>query len=114
MYLSPPIIEEVGKILRQQIPYASEDRDIALIELDAFRFPVAEARCKQLKLLHEKRKQMLFPKDFGKGLTELDRTTSLNSDVAVIEQDLKLLEAIEGIVEGRLGLLLTLSHSNQY
>jgi len=108
MYESPPVIAEVGTILKQQIPTIDEDRDMALIELDALRFPIAEARCNLLKLLYDKRKQALYPKDFGKGLTELDRTTYMNADVSVIERDLKLLEAIESIVEGRVELLFKL------
>lgn len=107
-YRSPEIIERLGKVLRLPVPRASEDLEEHLVLLDSLRVDLATAACDHMRLLHEKRKQMLWPKDFDKKMTELDRTTRLNGDVAIIERDYRLLERIEGILEGRMALALSL------
>jgi hypothetical protein len=102
------IISTVGAILRLPLPRAQEDLEAHIIELEAHRFDLAQATVDALKLLYEKRKQMLWPKDAEKNLTELDRTTRLNGDVAILERDYQFLLRIESLVEARLGLAMML------
>jgi hypothetical protein len=103
---SDSIITTVGALLRQPLPRAQEDLEAHVIELEACRFDLAEATVNSLQLLYQKRKQMLWPKDAEKNLTELDRTTRLNGDVAILERDYAFLLRIEALIEGRLNLAL--------
>lgn len=104
MYESPQIIAEVGVFLREPLPLAQEDLEMHIIGLEALRFGVAVATADQLQLLYEKRKQMLWPKDADKSKTELDRSTHLNADVAVIERDYRLLCCLEDLIGDRLNI----------
>lgn len=108
MYESPKVIIEVGKYLQQPLPLAQEDLRQHLIGLESMRYQLAEAIADQIKLVYDKRKQMLWPKDADKGLTELDRNTRLNADVSVMERDKEFLLRIEEMVLFRLnmGMLL--------
>lgn len=96
----PKIIKLVGEYLRK-----TNTRSDAL-KLDTLRFELALARVDAQKLLYEKRKQMLWPKDAEKGLTELDRTTRLNADVAVLERNYQFLARLEELVDNRIDLVL--------
>lgn len=104
MYESPKIINSIGKLLRKPLPRAAEDLDTYMIELDAARPELAEAVVDCMRLLHEKRKQLLWPKDAEKGLTELDRQTRLDGDIAPIERDYQFLLKLERLVEHRINL----------
>lgn len=101
----PTIIEEAGRLLRKPLSLAEEDIEMHIIELDAIRFELAEQKANTLRLLYEKRKQFLWPKDAEKNLTELDRTTRLNGDIASIERDYHFLGLIWDMVEQRLEFL---------
>lgn len=82
-----------------------------IIELEALRFELAETTVDTMRLLYEKRKQMLWPKDIPVGKkepTELDRSTYLNADVATIERDYQFLLRIETLVKDRLELAQSL------
>lgn len=57
-----------------------------------------------LRLLYEKRKQMLWPKDFEKGLTELDRTTRLDGDLAPMEADYQFMLKLDELIVARIEL----------
>lgn len=105
---SEKILSEVGAYLRQPLPRAQEDLEAHVIGLDALRFQLAQVTTDSLQTLYQKRKQMLWPKDAEKSLTELDRTTRLNGDVAVLERDYQFLLRIEALVESRLNLALML------
>lgn len=79
-----------------------------IIGLEALRFDLAKEVADSMQLLYEKRKQMLWPKDAEKGLTELDRTTRLNGDVAILERDYQFLLRLESLVEARLNIGMSL------
>lgn len=96
------IVTKVGELLRQ--PLSKEN----LIALDAIRYDLANERVKAMELLYVKRKQMLWPKDAEKGLTELDRTTRLNGDIAPLERDYQFLTRLETLVDSRIELALAL------
>lgn len=100
------IIKEVGEFLRK--PIFSEDVEEHIIGLDALRFDLAQAKVDAMKLLYEKRKQMLWPKDTVEKLTELDRTTRLNGDVSTLERDYQFLQRLETLVDERIKLALEL------
>lgn len=103
MWESPPILAEAGALLRKP-----PSKEVAL-ELSDIRFPLAEEKVKMLRLVYEKRKQMLWPKDAEKGLTELDRTTRLNGDLAPLEADYEFIKTIELLIEQRLELIKLLT-----
>jgi hypothetical protein len=107
-YTSPEIISKSGELLRKPLSLAQEDLEQFLIDMDSIRYDIASATTEQLQLLHEKRKQMLWPKDADKSLTELDRTTRLNADIAPIERDYQMLIRIEKLVEDKIQLALML------
>lgn len=107
-YQEPAIVGEIGSILRQPLPLAHEDLEGAVIGLEAYRFALAEATVDAMRLLYEKRKQMLWPKDAEKNLTELDRTTRLNGDVAMLERNYAFLTRLEALVDARLNLSMLL------
>lgn len=104
-YESPKIIKEAGELLRLPLPNAGEDVEAHIMALDAIRYDVAEACADWGRLLFEKRKQLLWPKD--KEMTELDRLTRMNADVAIIERDYALLQKIEVLIKERLDLCFT-------
>lgn len=106
MYESPKIIAEVGAFLREPLPRIPEDLEAHIIGLDALRFELAQATADWLKLLYDKRRQMLWPKDTDKKMTELDRNVHLHADVSVIERDYHFLEALTKLVEQRLDLAM--------
>lgn len=101
-----PIINKIGEYLRCPLPRAQEDLETYIIELDALRFDLAQERVDKLQLLYQKRKQMLWPKDTIDKLTELDRTTRLNGDMAPLERDYQFLIRIEELVDARLSLAM--------
>lgn len=103
---SEQIIAEVGKYLRQALPRAQEDLEAHVIGLDSLRFDLAKERADAMQSLYEKRKQMLWPKDVDAKLTELDRNTRLNADVAILERDYQFLVRLEDLVEARVDLAL--------
>jgi hypothetical protein len=105
------VLAEVGEFLRQPLPRAQEDLEAHLIGLEALRHDLAKETVDAMELLYTKRKQMLWPKDAEKGLTELDRTTRLNGDVAPLEKDYQFLLRLEALVEARLSLALSLLRS---
>jgi hypothetical protein len=106
-YSSPPIILDCAKLLRNPIPRAQEDIENHVIELNALQYPVVEAQCDMLQTLYEKKKQFLWPKDVpNMKMTELDRTTKLNADTAVLERDYQLLCKIEGLLISRLNICM--------
>lgn len=105
---SEKIIANVGTYLRQSLPRAQEDIESHVIGLDALKYDLAEATANSLRTLYEKRKQMLWPKDAEKSFTELDRTTRLNGDVAILERDYKFLCRLEELVDARLNLAMLL------
>lgn len=94
-YKEPKAIQLAADVLRQG------DQKALLAVAKELAFAIAD----QTKFLYEKRKQMLWPKDMEKGLTELDRTTRLNGDLAIPERDLILLEKLEALVLLKLELL---------
>lgn len=100
------IVNTVGELLRQEIP--RKDVRGYIERLEAVRYDLAEATARAMELVYVKRKQMLWPKDAEKGLTELDRTTRLNGDVAMLERDYAFLKRLETLVDDRLNLALTL------
>lgn len=87
-YTEPKIISKLSPLLQADKP--DLDKIISL------RYELAVAVADWNKLLAEKRRQMLWPKD--KELTEMDRKIRLDADIAQIERDYKLLELIWEIV----------------
>lgn len=108
-YESPSIIAKVGSLLRKPFPRSTEDIEVAVMDLEDIKYDLAEAVTDHMRLLYEKRKQMLWPKDAEKNLTELDRTVRLSGDVAVIERDYQLLCKIEQLVNDRIAIILALA-----
>jgi hypothetical protein len=100
------IISRVGELLRQPLPTTEKDLRAHLVQLEALRFDLAQATTDAMQTLYEKRKQMLWPRDAEKGLTELDRTTRLNGDIAPLERDYQFLLRIESLIDGRLKLAM--------
>lgn len=105
-YSSPEIIKVIGVFLRNPMPLAQEDLEAHMIGIEALRYELARATVDQLKLLYDKKKQMLWPKDAEKGMTELDRNTRLNADVSVIDRDYQFLLRLEPLVEFRLQMAM--------
>ena len=105
-YKSPDIIKEIGVYLREPLSLFQEDLHNQMIGLESLRYGLTEATVDQLKLLYDKKKQMLWPKDSEKGLTELDRTTRLNADVSIIDRDYQFLLRLEPLVEFRLQMAM--------
>ena len=106
MYEEPKIISKLGRVMRRNIPKAGEDLELYIRSLDSLKFELAESTANQKRLLYEKRKQMLWPKDSEKGLTELDRSVRLNGDLAILERDMWFLERLNELVEQRLTLCI--------
>lgn len=104
MYDSPTeVFRVVGRYLSEPLRYKDKEAlKLDLVDLDAVRMKLSEARVDWLKLLHEKESQMLHPKD--KDLTEMDRKVMLNASVAVIKRDYEFLVSLEKLVEERLAL----------
>ena len=106
-YVSPPIIHEVAELLGVPIP--EDDLDAHIIALNALQYAVAVNTVDSLKLLYEKKKQILFPRDIpNMKMTELDRTTRLNADTAVLQRDYELLTKIELLIKDRIEVCLRL------
>lgn len=70
--------------------------------LQTLRLELTEARVEALKLLQEKRKQMLWPKDTG--ITELDRKVRLAADCSPFERNYELLLKLEEVVRDKIEL----------
>lgn len=104
----PGIIARVGEFLRNPLPRAREDLEAHIIGLEGLRYDLAHDCVESMQVLYQKRRQMLWPKDAEKGLTELDRTTRLNGDVAILERDYQFLLRLEKLVEDRLTLAMKL------
>jgi hypothetical protein len=103
MYNPPtPIIKRVGIYMSVAMPMGREKIRDHLQGLEATRYELAKVRCDWLQMLHEKKNQMLHPKD--KDLTELDRKTMVNASVAVIERDYEFLCKLEELVKDRIEL----------
>lgn len=96
----PPIVEKLRSCLSTPI-----EQDID--ELRSLRVELAEAVVDARQLLLEKRRQMLWPKD--KELTELDRKTRLDGDVAMYERNYEFLYRLEEIAKEKLELYKTVS-----
>lgn len=81
------------------------EKDTALVQiaaLEALRYELAQVMASTLEELYKKRAQYLYPRD--KGLTELDRTTSLNGSLAQIESDYLFQQKLWEIVADRISL----------
>lgn len=101
------IIKRAGDYLRVPLPKEKTKLVEHLIGLESIRFELAETAVDTLKLLYDKRKQMLWPKDIPVGKkepTELDRSTYLNADTSIVERDYQFLIRIEALVKERIEL----------
>lgn len=105
-YKEPAIIKEAVSLLRLRIPPDDESIESHIIDISAIQSDVAIATSDALKLLHEKRKQLLWPKD--KDTTELDRKTKLDADTAPLQRDFELLIRIEELLRQRVAICLEL------
>lgn len=108
---SPEIIKRAGDYLRNPLPKDNKKLLEHITGLESIRFELAEATVDTMRLLADKRKQMLWPKDVPIGKkepTELDRSVYLNSDTATIERDYQFLIRIESLIEDRLNLAVRL------
>lgn len=101
---SEQIISQVGEYLRQALPKDASKLLEHVRGLEALQFDLTKERVDSMQFLYEKRRQLLWPKDIDTKLTELDRTTRLNADVAVLERDHQFLVRLEQLVEARLDL----------
>lgn len=104
MYEQPPIIKTVSEQLHLSLPRASEDLEVTIINLDGLRIGLAEAIAQMHRFIYEKRKQMLWPKDADKGLTDLDRKIRLDGDLAAFESDYQFLQRLDNLVEQKITL----------
>lgn len=105
------IIKTAGEYLRVPLPRNKIKLQEHIIGLESIRFDLAEASVDTMRLLYEKRKQMLWPKDIPVGKkepTELDRSTYLNADTSTIERDYQFLIRIESLIQERLNIALKL------
>lgn len=104
MEYEPPtdIIRRVGEYLRAGLPNDEVAMRIHLADIDRLQFDLTERRVDWLRLLSEKKNQMLHPKD--KDLTDMDRKIMLNASVAVIERDYEFLVKLEELVKDRIEL----------
>jgi hypothetical protein len=98
----PPIVNKLRPFLSKELPKASSALRQHLTGLECLRYALAEARVNAHQSLLEKRRQVLWPKD--KDMTELDRKTRLDGDVAVYEKNYQFLVQLEEIVRDRLEL----------
>lgn len=91
------------QVVKKLRPYITNPEPLSIKqrnELSALRLELAEMTVDAYQKVAEKRRQMLWPKD--KEMTELDRKTRLDGDVAVYERDYQFLLRIENIVADRL------------
>lgn len=103
MYEPPTeIIKRVGIYLSNAMPDGKDKLVAHLRGLEATRYKLAEATADWLQLLHEKKNQMLHPKD--KELTEMDRRVMLNASIAIIERDYEFLCKLDVLVKDRIEL----------
>lgn len=105
-YTEPTIIKTLATILRVPIPTDGDELEAHIIELNALQYDLALELVNTQKLLYEKRKQLLWPKD--KDQTELDRKTKLDADTAPIQRNYELLSRIELLIIQRLDICLQL------
>jgi len=105
MYEPPVIIAKLGELLRESIPVGNKALEAHMRAVEALRFELAQSTSDWTVELYLARKNMLWPKDFDKKLTELDRTTRLHADTGVIEKDLLMLSKLEILVAERLQLI---------
>lgn len=112
MYESPRIIAKIGESLRQPIPLDHKKLMSHINELLTLQPELAEATCDWLQRSYETKKNMLWPRDMDKKITELDRTIRLNADSAIVERDYQFLLRLEKIVEMRLEIAKVLLLGN--
>ena len=98
----PKIVTRIRPFLSEELPLAQGALRSHLTGLESLRLALAEARVEALVELHTKRRQMLWPKD--KEMTELDRKTRLDGDVAVYERNHLFLEQLEQLVKEHIDL----------
>ena len=102
-YTSPlSTIKKVAEYLGEPMPSDSKALRAHLIGLEATRYEVAEKRSDWLRMLHEKERQMLHPKDSS--FTEMDRKIMLHASTALIRRDYEFLCSLEKLTEQRLEL----------
>lgn len=102
----PEIVGKIAPLLQIKIPIDDENLESHIIELNSYQYDLAVATSDIQRLLYEKRKQALWPKD--KELTELDRKTRLDADTAPIERNYELLSKLEVLVAQRLQICMQL------
>lgn len=105
-YTEPPVIKEATTLLRVKIPSDDESIESHIVDIASIQGEVAMATADSLKLLLEKRKQLLWPKD--KDTTELDRKTRLDADTAPLQRDYELLIRIEELLRQRVAVCMEL------
>lgn len=106
-YQSPTeIIKRVGVYMSVSMPTDKKRLVDELRGLEACRYDLALKTAEWHKLLADKKRQALHPKD--KDLTELDRNVMLDANVSVIRQDYEFLLKLEELVRDRLDLGKTL------
>lgn len=102
-YQEPPIIKTATDLLRGKVP---DDLEEHVMDIVAIQADVALATADTLKVLLEKRKQLLWPKD--KDTTELDRKTRLDADTAPLQRDYELLVRLEELLKQRVAVCVEL------
>jgi hypothetical protein len=111
MEYQPPteVIKRVGIYMSVAMPTNKNKLADHLVGLDACRYDLAKKTAEWHKLLADKKRQALHPKD--KDLTELDRNVMLEANVSVIRADYEFLVRLEELAKERIELgmvLLTL------
>ena len=110
-YTSPTeIIKRVGIYLGAAMPTEPKRLIDHLQGLEATRFDLAKASAEWHQLVAESKRRMLHPKD--KDLTELDRVTMVEANIAVVRKDYELLGKLEELVRDRIELGKTLLQLN--
>lgn len=99
---------ELPKVVEKLRPYLEKRLDkIDVLGLESLRLELSEAKVDFHMKLQEKRRQMLWPKD--KDMTELDRKTRLDGDVAAYQRNYDFLVELDDIVKDRLELYRVIS-----
>lgn len=114
IYHSPSIIPKIGELLREPLPTTRNDLLTHVAALTSLQFELADQLTSWIQLLHEKRAQLLRPRE--KDITELDRKTYMDANVGVIEKDREFLQEITVITNQRLELakiILTLEDTSR-
>lgn len=93
---------ELPEVVEKLRPYLTSPIGENIEELRSLRVELAEAVAEARQKLLEKRRQMLWPKD--KDMTELDRKTRLDGDVAQYERDYLFLAELQDIAKEKLEL----------